>query len=114
MLLEFKTGRHTPAFILLFLTDGEHYGGQILQRCKDELPFNPYDSAIVYRTLQKLEDEGAISVELKTEADGMNKKYYRLTDIGWSCLDDFYHDMQLRKQNLEFFLDRFEKKEKPQ
>lgn len=48
------TGRHTGAFLLLFLAEGDSYGGKLLQRCEEELPINPIDSAIIYRTLQKI------------------------------------------------------------
>ena len=32
------TGRHTGAFLLLFLAEGDNYGGQLLQKCEEELP----------------------------------------------------------------------------
>ncbi|MEH6939170.1 PadR family transcriptional regulator, partial [Bacillus sp. JJ664] len=42
------TGRHTGAFLLLFLTEGDSYGGKLWQKCEEELPVNPIDSSILY------------------------------------------------------------------
>lgn len=71
------TGRHTGAFLLLFLAEGDNYGGQLLQKCDEELPVNPIDSAILYRTLKKLENEGAIESYVSTSVPDKPRKMYK-------------------------------------
>ncbi|MFC0524921.1 PadR family transcriptional regulator [Pontibacillus salicampi] len=101
------TGRHTDAFLLLFLTDGDRYGGELLQKCEKELPVNPIDSAIIYRTLKKLETEGAVESYLDTSNHDKPIKKYRITTIGKKKLVDFQVDIESKIKNLTFFMDKY-------
>lgn len=76
------TGRHTSEFLLLFLTERDNYGGKLLQKCEEELPVNPIDSAIIYRTLKNLEKEGAVESYLDTSDQDKLIKMYRITTVG--------------------------------
>jgi DNA-binding PadR family transcriptional regulator len=101
------TGRHTGAFLLMFLTEEDSYGGQLLQKCQEEIPVNPIDSAIIYRTLKKLETEGA--VESYFDATGEKPiKMYRITETGKKTLEDFHEDIESKIKNLSFFLEKYE------
>ncbi|WP_128895226.1 PadR family transcriptional regulator [Longirhabdus pacifica] len=101
------TGRHTAEFILLFLAQEDSYGGKLLQKCEDELPVNPIDSAILYRTLKKLENENAITSYWMTSEEGKPIKMYKLTEMGKQKLDEFYILTQAKIKNLSFFMDQY-------
>lgn len=101
------TGRHTGAFLLMFLTEGDCYGGQLLQKCQDEIPVNPIDSAIIYRTLKKLETEGAVESYFNTSGEKPTKMY-RITETGERTLEDFHEDIESKIKNLSFFLGKYE------
>lgn len=101
------TGRHTGAFLLLFLAEGPTYGGHLMQRCAEELPYNPIDSAILYRTLKKLEEEGAVESYLPDSAQNKLVKMYRITPLGKERLAAFRTDIEEKQKNLAFFLKRY-------
>ena len=99
-----KQGRHGPAFVLLQLAREPSYGLDILNRLKDEMPFCLLDTAAVYRSLQQLEEAGAVESSWDTSDPGPAKKRYELTEKGWVLLDGFKQDMVMRVRNMEFFL----------
>lgn len=103
------TGRHTGAFLLLFLTEGDNYGGKLLQKCEEELPVNPIDSAILYRTLKKLEEEGAVESYLNTSTQDKPIRMYKITTIGKQRLKDFHIDIEEKMRNLAFFQEKYTK-----
>ncbi|MDN4527138.1 PadR family transcriptional regulator [Fictibacillus fluitans] len=100
------TGRHTGAFLLMFLTDGDNYGGKLLQKCEEELPVNPIDSAILYRTLKKLEEEGAVESYFDTNGD-KPIRMYKITADGKRKLEDFHIDIEEKIKNLSFFQEKY-------
>lgn len=101
------TGRHTGAFLLLFLTEGDTYGGKLLQKCKEELPINPIDSAILYRTLKTLEKEGAVDSYLDISNQDKPIKMYKITAAGKRKLEEFQADIEEKMKNLSFFLNKY-------
>ncbi|GLY12981.1 PadR family transcriptional regulator [Pseudobacillus badius] len=103
------TGRHTGAFLLLFLTEGDNYGGKLLQKCEEELPINPIDSAILYRTLKKLEEEGAVESYLSVSDQDKPIRMYKITTLGKRKLEEFQIDIQEKIKNLSFFLEKYKK-----
>lgn len=103
------TGRHTGAFLLLFLMEEDNYGGKLLQKCKEELPINPIDSAILYRTLKKLEEEGAIDSYLDVSDQDKPVRMYKITTLGKRKLEEFQIDIQEKIKNLSFFLEKYKK-----
>jgi DNA-binding PadR family transcriptional regulator len=101
------TGKHTGAFLLLFLTEGDNYGGKLLQKCREELPNNPIDSPILYRTLKQLEKEGCIESYLDSTDTDKPIKMYRMTEIGRTKLEAFKTDIQEKMKNLTFFMQKY-------
>ncbi|NPC91459.1 PadR family transcriptional regulator [Bacillus sp. WMMC1349] len=101
---KFKSGRHTAAFILLFLAESPNYGGQLLKMCEERLYANTIDSAILYRMLNKLEKEGAISSYWETVEEGQPRKWYKLNALGRAQLSEFYDDIVKRQRNFDLFL----------
>ncbi|MGJ7922235.1 PadR family transcriptional regulator [Neobacillus sp. LXY-4] len=108
---KFKSGRHTPAFLLLFLAKSPNYGGQLLKMCEENLFANSIDSAILYRTLNNLEENGAICAYWESDNDGNQRKWYKLTELGWQQLAEFYEDIKARQRNLDYFIHNYEKLE---
>ncbi|TCJ01175.1 PadR family transcriptional regulator [Cytobacillus praedii] len=104
------TGRHTGAFLLLFLTEGDNYGGKLLQKCEEELPINPIDSAILYRTLKKLEEEGAVKSYVDTSGRDKPIRMYKITAIGKKKLEEFHIDIEEKMKNLTFFQEKYKER----
>lgn len=103
-----KNGRHGPAFILLFLSEKPYYGFEILKEFENKMPENRMDSALIYRTLKTLEDNGSVTFEWDTSESGAAKKIYSITDIGLKNLAQFKDDIVKSKSNLEFFLKKYD------
>ncbi len=101
-------GRHTPAFLLLLLRDGPSYGALLLSRLQSELPFCLSDSAIVYRSLKKMEDDGLVETEWIPQETGQPRKWYTLNETGRAALADCADDIRRRLRNLQFFMDQYE------
>ena len=102
-----KYGRHLPAFILLFLAQQPSYGLGLLNKMSEQMPRNNADSAAIYRALRVLEEDNAVVAYWDTSEAGPAKKWYQITDIGLRKLADFKDDIEMRKQNMEFFLTQY-------
>lgn len=101
--------RHVPAFILLVLAEEQGYGASILSTLQKKMPHCQADSAAIYRALQELEREGAVESFWETEVSGPARKWYKITDTGRMKLEEFKEDIERRIQNLQYFLDTYEK-----
>lgn len=99
--------RHTPAFILLFLARESLYGAALMAAMQRELPCYVVDSAVIYRALKDLEQEGAVESYWETDISGPARKWYTITDRGLERLAEFKADIEMRMRNFEFFLDFF-------
>jgi len=104
-----KYGRHIPAFVLLFLAQEPAYGSVLLNRMSEQMPHNRADSAAIYRALQELEKVNAVESFWDTSEPGPAKKWYKITDMGVKKLAGYKKDIEMRKKNMEFFLDAYEK-----
>ena len=102
-----KHGRHTPAFLLLFLADGSSYGATLLKRLETEPPWCYSDSAIVYRSLQEMEKNGLVETCWETPETGQPRKWYKITPKGMSALEDYAQDIRRRHANLDYFLSQY-------
>ncbi|MCL6635293.1 MAG: PadR family transcriptional regulator [Peptococcaceae bacterium] len=101
--------RYAPAFILLFLAREDLYGAALFNRMQREIPFCHADSAVIYRTLQDLEEEGSVKSCWETDVSGPARKWYQITARGLEKLAEFSEEIEMRKKNFEFFLDSYEK-----
>lgn len=102
-----RTYRFTPAYILLFLSAQNLYGSAIRNMFHDKLPLYNVDSAVIYRSLQELEKEGALRSHWETENPGPATKWYEITEIGRKKLAHYKEEIEIRKQNLDFFLETY-------
>jgi DNA-binding PadR family transcriptional regulator len=101
--------RHSPSFVLLFLSRGPSYGGAILKMMEEEIPCFLGDSAMIYRMLQELEEQEAVVSQWEMLENGRPVKYYHLTDKGWEQLLEDEEEMRKRMNNHLFFLKELEK-----
>lgn len=101
--------RHTPAFILLFLARENLYGAALLSKLQTELPAYNADSAVIYRSLQDLEQEGSVESYWETDTAGPAKKWYQITSKGLEKLSEFNQDIEMRKKNLDYFLESYKR-----
>ena len=104
-----KSGRHAPAFILIFLLQGPAYGSLLLRKMENQTPFNFVDSPTLYRTLDKLEKKEMVESWWDTSEKGPAKKWYQITDKGIEILAEFREDIIMRIKDMEFFLEEYEK-----
>lgn len=104
-----KHGRHTPAFLLLFLTDAPSYGALLLTRLQTELPHCFADSASVYRSLQEMEKNNLVETSWETTETGQPRKWYTITPKGRLALQEQARDILQRHANFEFFLSHYRK-----
>ncbi len=102
-----RTYRFLPAYILLFLEEKKLYGSALLNEFRRRLPNYSVDSAVIYRTLQELEKGGFLKSDWKTEDPGPATKWYEITDAGLLKLKDYKRQIEIRIQNLEFFLNTY-------
>ena len=100
--------RYVPAFILLFLASQNLYGAALFNKMQREIPFCYADSAVVYRALQVLEEEGSVKSYWETDTPGPAKKWYEITTKGLERLAEYKEDIETRKKNFEFFLESYE------
>jgi DNA-binding PadR family transcriptional regulator len=96
--------RHLPAFILLVLAEEPIHGGAIHTVLTTNMPLFKADTGAVYRALQQLELEGEVESSWDTSFSGPARKIYRLTPAGWQKLDEWKEEIQLRLENLNYFL----------
>ena len=74
-----------------------------------ELPCYVVDSAVIYRALKDLEQEGAVTSCWETDISGPARKWYTITERGLERLAEFKEDIEMRKKNFDFFLEFFKK-----
>jgi len=103
-----KHGRHTSAFLLLFLSDSPSYGALLLAKLETELPHSFSDSGDVYRCLQDMNKNGLVEVNWETQETGQPRKWYTITPKGIQALKVQAEDICLRYANFEFFLTQYE------
>lgn len=105
--------RHLPAFILLVLAQGPVHGGAIHSALTERMPKFKSDTGAVYRTLQQLEKDGEVQFTWDTANPGPARKIYQLTSLGYEKLDDWRKDIEMRIENLNYFLDTYRQVMKP-
>lgn len=99
--------RHLPAFILLALAEKPVHGSAVHTVLIERMGLAKPDTGAIYRTLQELEQEGAVVFEWDTSGSGPAKKVYRLTPAGWTKLEEWRQEIEARLANLQGFLERY-------
>jgi len=102
-----RYGRHTPAFLLLQLADAPAYGGMLMKKLENELPYLFSDSAMIYRSLKDMESNGLVKTSWETKETGKPVKWYTITPKGLEMLDELANDIRKRHANFEYFLSKY-------
>lgn len=105
-----RHGRHTPAFLLLQLVEEPAYGGMLLKKLEEELPYCFSDSAMIYRSLIEMEKNDLVKTHWETKEIGKPVKWYTITQKGLDVLDDLAKDIKMRYANFEYFLSKYDSK----
>ncbi|WP_042347847.1 PadR family transcriptional regulator [Bacillus massiliigorillae] len=107
--MKFQRGRHTPAFILLYIAEKPSYGFELLHRCNEELLDNTIDVAAIYLSLKELEKDNCIISHWEQSTSGPPKKLYQITETGYEKLEEYKHDILERLENLQHFTNVYSK-----
>jgi PadR family transcriptional regulator PadR len=107
-----KHYRHLPAFILLALAEEPAHGGAIKSLLERWLPGFTADSAALYRSLQQLEKEGAVTSDWDTTPPGPARRVYQVTPLGYQALGQWRDDIKNRLKMLNSFLGHYDRLKK--
>lgn len=102
---EFK---HLTAFVLILLAEQKRSPRDIHALLLEEFPGFTRDMSTVYRCLSSLEKEGLTAMNWELPSEGAAKKIYCITEKGRNDLLEWKKDIEMRKQNFETFLRKFE------
>lgn len=104
----YQTGKHLEAFLTLLIWEQPSHGGALMQRLQILLPDRwTIDSGRVYRTLRELESRGILTSSWVVEDAGAPLRIYRLTATGEQHLVEWKDEIQVRRNSLNNFLDRY-------
>ncbi|WP_284679780.1 PadR family transcriptional regulator [Aceticella autotrophica] len=101
-----RLNRFVQPNLLLALYSKPSYGYELIERISNFYDITP-DSAVVYRQLRKLEEEGYVKSEWQVGDIGPAKKYYELTPSGVKLLHNWVTDLEKQKKFLENFLNTY-------
>ena len=71
--------------VLVLLDKQDHYGYELVQKISDQISIS---EGSVYPLLRRLTKEGYFTTYLKESTEGPQRKYYQLTELGRSYLDE--------------------------
>jgi DNA-binding PadR family transcriptional regulator len=95
--------RWIEPFVLAMLAR-ETYGYAIISRLEEMRVSNgALDVGLVYRALRDLERDGLLVSSWAEESDGPRRRSYRLTEAGYSALDDWALVMRERARLIGEF-----------
>jgi len=87
----------------------KYRGLSLYKRIQEQIPFSKnIDTAVVYRSLQSLENANAVEAYWDTSESGRPQKWYRITKDGWELLKKYKENIEIRRKNMDFFLDCYE------
>lgn len=96
--------------ILKIIQEKETYGYELVEDLKQG-GFTEVTEGSVYPIVLRLEKKGIISSIKKASPLGPKRKYYFLTDLGRKELTQFLEGWVILKQNVDYFIEDFSKKE---
>jgi poly-beta-hydroxybutyrate-responsive repressor len=99
----------TQPAILLLLAGGRAHGYEIIQRLNHlEFMDGDPDTATVYRTLRRMEQEGLLDSAWEHGELGPARRQYRLTGDGFKSLDQWAWALRNRQRQIEAFINCYE------
>lgn len=103
-----------PAILLLLALDRAH-GYEIIQKLtKMEFMDSDPDTATVYRTLRRMEQEGLVVSSWEHGEFGPARRLYRLTREGLESLDGWAGALKTRVDQIQSFISYYDRLKKQQ
>ncbi|GGE80904.1 PadR family transcriptional regulator [Priestia taiwanensis] len=88
MNVQFKKGV-LELCVLVLLNDKDRYGYELVQKISNNFMIS---EGSVYPLLRRLTKEGYFTTYLKESSEGPSRKYYQLTELGKTQLDNLLKD----------------------
>lgn len=85
------------------------YGGQIYKALLQEFKHFQVDDSTVYRCLQEHLKKGCVQTEWLHPPKGPARKIYSITEVGYSELEEWHEDINMRKAYFEVFMEKYER-----
>lgn len=95
--------------LLLILSENEYHGYGILEKIKD---FGFYDQdpdiSVIYRNLNKLEQNNFVDFRWDTSSAGPAKKVYAITPLGMEALEERVEFLKKRRTSIDRFIENYD------
>ena len=95
--------------LLLILSENEYHGYGILEKIKD---FGFYDHdpdiSVIYRNLNKLEQNQFVKFRWDTSSAGPAKKVYVITALGLEALEERVEFLKKRRASIDRFIHNYD------
>jgi DNA-binding PadR family transcriptional regulator len=103
-------GRQTrwvePTILHLLASGAARYGYEILALAHEQaMTDSEIEPAVVYRTLQRLEDAGCVTSGWETGDSGPKRHVYEITEVGRQHLADWVTVLDRRAQQMLAFVE---------
>jgi poly-beta-hydroxybutyrate-responsive repressor len=95
----------TQPAILLLLAQNRAHGYDLIQKLNQtDFTDGDLDTATVYRTLRRMEQEGLVTSRWEHGEFGPARRQYQLTEEGYNSLDQWAGALQARMRQIDSFL----------
>lgn len=102
-----RSSRKIDQYILLYLLQRPFHGFELYRKINRFLKGQNIDTAGIYRTLDKLESQGAVTFTHHQGDKGPAKKIYSITPVGKNMLKEAYASAKDDLFNLNFFIETY-------
>lgn len=93
---------------MLLLKQRTSHGYELMARLEEYgFSADSVDPGAVYRTLRRLEAEGAVESEWETSEAGPAKRQYKITEDGKELLDAWAKALRRTKEHIDKFLNDY-------
>jgi PadR family transcriptional regulator PadR len=91
-----------PAVLVMLLVKSNLYGYRLMEQLA-RLGFEAINPGTIYRTLRRLEHNGALTSQWETTRDGPARRVYSLTQAGDAYLDWYANALKQHQQVMNSF-----------
>lgn len=103
----------TQPAILLLLAGNEAHGYEIIQKLnRMDFMDGDLDTATVYRTLRRMEQEGLVVSSWEHGEFGPARRQYRLTGEGLNSLEEWIKTLKARVAQIQSFISYYDRLKK--
>jgi PadR family transcriptional regulator PadR len=103
-----RVERFSEPALLLLLRERATHGYELLEELPTLTGEARVDMGNLYRVLRALEEDGLVSSRWEAGEPGPAKRIYELTTAGRRLLDEWAAALQLSRDRIDTFLERFE------